>query len=545
MPFPLRAPADRLRVLVTGYLVRRPVGGLAWHYLQYVLGLAELGHDVFYIEDSEDYPSCFDPSTRREDQAGQSGEPATFERQTRDPSYGLTFVGAVFDRLGLPERWAYYDGHQREWLGPGAGRMPEICASADVVINVSNSISLRPWLRTVPVRILIDTDPVFGQLRHIHVPGWLERTLAHNVFLTYGENYQQAGCSIPVDGLPWRPTRQPVVLSRWPKIASPEKPRLTSVMSWKSYDAARDGDRRYGLKSDSFAAYLDLPGRVGCELQLAIDAGAEARATLKSHGWGIRDALAVTRDPWTYQEFIQASSAELGIAKQAYVSARSGWFSERSAVYLASGRPVIVQETGFSDWLNVDLAVLPFSSPEEAVGRIEELLRDYKAHESAAREVASEFFGAEKVLQEVLDQGASHCRSGVFRDALVGEGLLARYEKARSSITAVVPPGEPFVLIDDNQLGIFGQLDGRACLPFLERDGLYWGQPDTDRTAIRELERLRESGVHFLALAWPAFWWPDHYVGLFQHLEARFARVRSDAELKIYDLRGAVGSTAE
>ncbi len=208
---------DRLRILVSGYIIRRPLGGLAWHYLHYVLGLHQLGHDVYYIEDSEDQPSCFDPSklpSRDELEGDQTRSPHEYVQ--RDPSYGLRAASEIFARIGIPNRWAYYDAYGSRWLGPSSEHMEEICASADLLLNVSNSISLRSFLRNIPARSLIDTDPVFGQLRHKHLPVWRKRALQHTSFLTFGENYGNSDCSIPSDGLPWKSTRQPLVLEKWP-----------------------------------------------------------------------------------------------------------------------------------------------------------------------------------------------------------------------------------------------------------------------------------------------------------------------------------------
>ena len=148
--------ASRLRIVVLGYIVRGPLGGLAWHHLQYVLGLAQLGHDVYFLEDSDDYPSCYDPSRHVFD---------------TDPTYGLRFASSTFERLGLTERWAYHDAHTSQWFGPCGERITDVCRDAVLALNVSGLNPLRPWLLQVPKRIFIDTDPVFTQIRHLQDPG--------------------------------------------------------------------------------------------------------------------------------------------------------------------------------------------------------------------------------------------------------------------------------------------------------------------------------------------------------------------------------------
>jgi hypothetical protein len=377
----------RVRILVLGYLVRGPIGGLAWHHLQYVLGLAQLGHDVYLLEDSDDYPSCYDPS------GAVVGE---------DPSYGLRFAAHALERLGLKERWGYHDAHTSTWHGPLGDRLREIAASADILLNVSGMNPLRPWVEKVPVRVLIDTDPLFTQIRHLRDPAARARAAQHTAFFSFAGNIRSPRGDVPDDGLPWQPTRQPVVLDAWPVTPPPAHGPFTTVMQWESYPTHEYAGRRYGMKADSFASYLDLPQLTRAPLELAV--GAAPRALLEARGWRLRDALEVTRDPWTYQDYLRQSRAELGVAKHGYVESRSGWFSERSACYLASGRPALVQETGFSDWLPTGEGLLPFRTCEEALAGIEEIEARLAFHARAARELAAAHLDARCVLRELIEQ---------------------------------------------------------------------------------------------------------------------------------------------
>lgn len=385
-PSPTRIAAnERLRIVVLGYIVRGPLGGLAWHHLQYVLGLADLGHEVVFVEDSDDYPSCYDPSRNVVD---------------TDPGYGLAFAGRAFERIGLGQRWAYYDAHTARWLGPCAEQVLRLCANADLLLNLSGVNPLRPWLLPIPARALVDTDPVFTQIRHLTDPAALAEALRHTAFCSFGEHGGRG--AIPDDGLPWQPTRQPIVLRAWPVTPGPAAGRWTTVMQWDSYAAREYGGVRYGMKGASFEPYLDLPRQAGPRFELALGSATAPRARLRRHGWSVRNPLRPTRDPWTYQRYLQRSRGEFSVAKHGYVAARSGWFSERSAAYLASGRPVVVQETGFSTWLRADRGVLPFNSPEQALGAIQAVERDYAAHCRAAREVAAEYFDARRVLPALI-----------------------------------------------------------------------------------------------------------------------------------------------
>jgi hypothetical protein len=396
--------SGQLRIVVLGYVIRGPLGGLAWHHLQYVLGLARLGHDVLFVEDSDDYPACYDPSRGVTD---------------TDPSYGLAFATQTFARLGLGERWAYHDAHTASWLGPAAGHAREACASADVVLNVSGVNPVRPWLAHAPVRVLVDTDPAFTQIRHLDDAAARERAHAHTAFFTFGENVgsprasrsREAAADLPDDGLPWQPTRQPIVLDAWPVTPGPMDGAFTTVMQWDSYESRRHGGRTYGMKSRSFEPYAGLPGRVAARLEIALGSPSAPRAELAAQGWSIRDPLEVTRDPWTYQAYVRASKAEFSVAKAGYVLSRSGWFSERSACYLASGRPVVVQDSGFSAWLPTGDGVLAFDGPDGAVAAIESVAADYAHHCRAARDIAQSYFDSDAVLSELLERaGASAAR---------------------------------------------------------------------------------------------------------------------------------------
>lgn len=378
-----------MRVAVLGYVVRGPIGGMAWHHLQYVLGLARLGHDVRFVEDSDDYPGCYDPERGVVDE---------------NPAYGLRFAAAAFDRLGLPDCWAYHDAHAGRWHGPVADTILGWLARSDLLLNVSGVNPLRPWLLGVPTRALIDTDPAFTQIRHLTDTVARAAAESHTAFFTFGKNIPAGRSSVPDDGFAWQPTRQPVVLDAWPVTPTLAGGRFTTVMQWDSYPAREYGGRRFGMKSESFGPYLDLPDRCGRVFELAVGSESVPRALLRERGWLVRDPLEVTRDPWTYQEYIRGSQAEFGVAKHGYVESRYGWFSERSACYLASGRPVLVQDTGFTDWLSAAGGVIAFRTPEEAAAGAAALTTRLEFHAREARAVAAEYFDAEKVLAPLIER---------------------------------------------------------------------------------------------------------------------------------------------
>ena len=379
-----------LRIIALGFLVRGPVGGMAWCDLHYLMGLAKMGYDVYFVEDSDDYPSCYDPSRCVTD---------------TDPTYGLRFIDRTFDRVGLGRRWAYYDAHNSCWHGPCADRILKIFESSDILLNLAGiSHPVRPWMMEIAVRVFIDKDPVFTQIRHIDEPEAKNRANLHTAFFTFAENLRHRKDLLPNDGLPWETTRHPIFLDAWPATAGRPRGRFTTVMQWESYPPREYNGRRYGMKSDSFAPFIDLPGKAGSIFNLAVGSPSAPRDLLRNKGWILSDPLKVSRTPWTYRDFIRRSKAEFTVAKHGYAASRCGWFSERSASYLASGLPVVVQETGFSEWMETGAGVIPFSTFEEALAGIEDINSRYEFHCRAAREIAEEYFDARKVLTRLIER---------------------------------------------------------------------------------------------------------------------------------------------
>jgi hypothetical protein len=378
---------NRLRIVVLGYIVRGPIGGMTWHHLQYLLGLRGLGHDVFFIEDSDDYPSCYDPARGVVDE---------------NPAYGLSYCDQVMVKIGMERRWAYYDAMTSRWLGPCFSDAREILRTADVLINVSGVNPLRDNANEPPIRILIDTDPLFTQVRHLNEPARLAQALGHTAFFTFGESIPAGDSRVPDDGIAWQATRQPVCLESWPVTPAPSHARFTTVMQWDSYRIAEHCGQTYGMKADSFEQFAHLPTLTSSEFEIALGSSNAPRERLRELGWRLRDPLEVSRDPWNYQRYIQNSLAEFSVAKHGYVAARTGWFSERSACYLASGRPCIVQDTGFPRHLCTGEGLLAFNTVDEAIQQVGKLHQNYANHSRSARQLAEQEFDAARVLGDLL-----------------------------------------------------------------------------------------------------------------------------------------------
>ena len=379
---------SHLKIVVLGYIVRGPYGGLVWHHLQYVLGLKKSGHEVLFLEDSDEYAGCSNPFSAE---------------LTTDPSYGLQFIENVFDHFDIKNNWAYYDWHTNRWHGLSSGKVLSFCNSADIVLNISAINPLREWWSKIPARVLIDTDPVFTQIRHLTNTSDTKTASHHTAFFSFGENFGKPGCTIPDDGFPWKATRQPVFLEAW-KIAKPDpNTKWTTVMQWDSYKEKMFANDVFGMKSLSFKEFENLPQIIPTEnFELAIGSASAPVEKLKNGGWEVISSLIPTKTAWSYQNYIQHSKGEWSVAKHGYVVSNSGWFSERSVSYLASGKPVVVQDTGFSDFIATGKGLLSFSSVEEIMNSIEEINGNYLQHCKWAREIAEEYFNERKVLQSLL-----------------------------------------------------------------------------------------------------------------------------------------------
>lgn len=377
-----------LKVVCSGHIVRHPVGGLCWHHLQYLVGLRRMGHAVTFFEDHGWAYSCFDPARNE---------------LTDDPSYGLSFARALFAEHGLEKDWCYL-GADGTAHGMPRAELAQRCGECDVYLNLSN-VNWIPELLHCRRRALVDTDPVFTQIGGF---GMRESFDRHHVLFTYGENVHRAGCEMPTAGKSWLPTRQPVVTDLWP-VAPPSAPddaAWTSVMNWSAYgggERLHEG-RAYGQKPREFEPFYSFPKAVEQPMELAVTAPAAARDRLIDGGWRIADPLRVTRTPESYQRYLRESRGEFSVAKHGYVATRCGWFSDRTCAYLASGRPAVVQDTGFGKFLPAGQGLLAWRTPADAADAIRRVNADYASHCRAARAVVEQNFDAHRVLTDLLER---------------------------------------------------------------------------------------------------------------------------------------------
>jgi hypothetical protein len=362
-------------------------GGHTWFALQYLLGFRELGWDVTLV-DRLDAGICRSPS----------GAPCTPE-----DSANLVYLADVMERFGMADRWSV--------LLPGgdAAGLPRSeverrLASSDFLLNVMGYLDDEDLLAAPPLRVFLDVDPGFGQMwRELHLADVFS---GHDRFVSVGLNVGSADCGVPDCGLRWISTLPPVALDHWPVAENGSS--VTSVASWRGpYDPVEYDGHTYGLRAHQFRRFVTLPKRTPAQFSVAMSidpADALDIQRLSSSGWALLDPAAVAGDPLAYNRFIQGSAAEFGVAKGMYVDTNSGWFSDRSACYLASGKPVIAQETGFGAHLPTGEGLVPFSTLDEAVAAVEDVRADPPQHARAARQIAEEHLDSTRVLGRLVDE---------------------------------------------------------------------------------------------------------------------------------------------
>jgi len=366
--------------IVAGALANKPhSGGEAWVRLSWVLGLRRLGFDVFFVE-----------------------------RLLGGEAVGRRYFEQVVREFGLEDR-ATLLGERGEALVGKGPELVEIAAEARVLFNISGHLEDGPVLAAPRNRVYVDLDPGFTQLWHAD-PALSFHLSGHDSYVTVGLNVGTTASSIPAGEIGWIPTLPPVVLDEWPAATTPEAPlRFTSVATWRSpYGQVQIGDRLAGLKHHEFRRFLHLPELVPearFELALDIHEGDDAdREALLAHGWKLVSPLKAAASPGAFRTYLRESAAEFSVAQGVYVEGRTGWFSDRTAAYLACGRPALVQDTGLGEQLPIGDGLLTFAGPEEAAGLARRLVADPASHAEAARRFAERHLDSDRVLGDLLER---------------------------------------------------------------------------------------------------------------------------------------------
>jgi len=382
----------RGKIVLLHFVGQMPLAGIAWQAVHYLAPLQKLGFETWYVEDHGANP--YDPR---------------ISSVVMDCAYNLGYLRAALARHGLGERWAYWDAINDVYHGLSREAVRALYAEADALINLCGATQLREEHLCCPVRIMIDTDPVYEQIKYANADPAARAYLdAHTHFFTYGANLGTSACSIPLSGVPWRATRPPVDLDLWPEpprdAAAP--PCFTTIATWenKGKNIDFEGESYLWSKHTNFLEYLDLPRHrpETCFRMAMLPPDEAVRETVEAGGWGLVDPRPVSAGMHAYRDFISGSRGEFTVAKDIYVRPNSGWFSDRAVCYLAAGRPVVTMRTGFSSYCPAGRGLFDYASKDEALAAIDAVAADYGGHSRAARELAGDCFAGDRVLARLL-----------------------------------------------------------------------------------------------------------------------------------------------
>jgi hypothetical protein len=368
-------------------------GGHCMYLFQWLHGLERLGHRVFFIEFLHD----------------DEEEPGEFAAR---------YFADTVAQWWHPEQAVLARARSaRSLYGPSLKEVSRIAAEADAVIELAAHYcgGLPPVLENIRPRVLVEQDPGYTHLWAVERdPAWIYGE--YDLYYTVGGNIGSPRCAVPTHGRDWRPIWNPVILDWWPPAGDPVRDRFTTVADWRSYGYLEFGNQMLGPKAEEFVKFIRLPGLSGetLEIALVIDPEDPDLADLRTHGWRVEDPLIVA-DPARYHRYVSGSAGEFSCAKGGYAGTRCGWFSDRSACYLAAGRPVVLQATGFEDRLPTGKGLFAFTTIDEAAEALLTVRRDYALHSAAARAIARDYLDSDRVLGGLLAEigvgGAALCRA--------------------------------------------------------------------------------------------------------------------------------------
>jgi hypothetical protein len=379
------------RVIVFGILFWYPLAGVTYQFLHYLIGLRRLGYDPYYIEDSGRW--VYDPQ---------------INDFSPDATANIAAVVPTLEAHGFVGRWGFrgnYPGGQ--CYGMTEEAILQLYREADVFLNVTGAQEIREEHMACPRRIYVESDPFASQVKVAKKDaGMIAALEAHDSHFSFGENLGAPDCDVPVERFSWLPTRQPVVVDLWDNPLRSNCDAYSTITTWhnKGKDITYRGDTYYWTKDREFEKFLDLPLRRPVPFELAAGVSEEVRARLHQHRWRQVHSVNISKDVDCYRGYIQRSRAEFTVARDQYVRPCTGWFSDRSACYLAAGRPVITQETGFSKFLPTGKGLFAFQTMDDILGAVDAIESDYAGNCRAARAIAAEYFAAEKVLGHLLER---------------------------------------------------------------------------------------------------------------------------------------------
>lgn len=386
-------PPTKGKIIVFGILFWYPLAGVTYQFLHYMLGLRQLGYDPYYIEDSGRW--IYNP---------------LINDLSPDASENIERVAPILEDYGFKERWAfrgYYPGG--ECYGMSEAQILKLYSEADAFLNVTGAQEIREEHLACRRRIYVESDPVGSQIRVVQGDETLIADLeAHDTHFSFGENLGAPDSGIPTARFEWLPTRQPIVMNLWDSLDNTPGIAYNTITTWDNKggkDITYQGETYYWRKAREFEKFIDLPHQRSVQFEIAAaDVSQDVRYLLQKHGWSQVDSMELSQNLNYYRNYIQRARGEFTVAKDQYTRLHSGWFSDRSACYLAAGRPVITQETGFSKFLPTGKGLFAFNTMEDILAAVDAIESDYEGNCQAAREIASEYFAAEKVIGSLMER---------------------------------------------------------------------------------------------------------------------------------------------
>jgi hypothetical protein len=377
------------RIVLSGYMVRFPTGGIMSWVLQYLVGFQRLGHEIYLVEKAGYPDSCFDPEKMN---------------RSNDCGYGVRTVNALLERYDLGNRWCYVDALDR-YYGLTREQIQAVFDSADLFIDMGGTYGT--WLEEATntgVRILLEGDPGFTQMRMEKKRVAGDELPVYDYYYTIGRNIGTAGSTVPTAGKQWRWHVTPVVIDLFRVESVNLEAPYTTVMNWDTFKPVKYEGKTYGSKDVEFRKFENLPRLTSAPLELAVSGKRVPTEQLARAGWRVRNACDIAKSVDSYTEYIRGSKGEFTVCRNGYVATRSGWFGERAIAYLASGRPVVMQDTGWSDHVPCGEGIFAVRTVEEAAAAIDEIERDYARHSKAARQIAEAHFDTAGILPKFLDE---------------------------------------------------------------------------------------------------------------------------------------------
>jgi hypothetical protein len=384
--------ATKGKIIVFGILFWYPLAGVTYQFLHYLIGLRRLGYDPYYVEDSGRW--IYDPR---------------LNEFSPDVTGNLEMVVPYLKTHGFGDRWAFRGNYpDGQCYGLTEPQILKLYRDADAFLNVTGAQEIRDEHLAIKRRIYVESDPFASQVKVAKGDeGMIKMLAAHDTHFSFGENLGAPDCDVPIEKFRWLPTRQPVAVELWNNGASVGGANYTTITTWlnKGKNLEWRGDTWYWTKDREFEKFLDLPRRRSAlAFELATSVGEDVQRLLRDRGWRQTGSVEISKDADLYRDYIQQSRGEFTVARDQYVRPNTGWFSDRTACYLATGRPVITQETGFSKFLPTGQGLFGFKTMEDILKAVDAIESDYAGHCRAARDIGAQYFAAEKVVGSLMER---------------------------------------------------------------------------------------------------------------------------------------------